>query len=141
MAITPNDYASTAGIPAQWSEDFGVTGEGFIVGDTPAVVTEDLVFATGQTLAARTAVGFDNDGNLVAATATIQAIGFTVVAVTTTTATAAAPVYRAGVFNPDLAVWDATFTTAAQKLAAFHGAPTPTNIILRAPKTATPVLP
>ena len=39
-------------------------------------------------------------------------------------------VFYSGCFNVAALVWDATFTTAALKLAAFHGSPTPTNIIV-----------
>ena len=38
--------------------------------------------------------------------------------------------WYAGHYNVDLLVFDATFNTAAKKLAAFNGAPTPTNIRL-----------
>lgn len=146
MAINPPDLASTAGVPQQWSEDLNVTAEGFIVGDQPAVVTEDLIFAADQTIPARTPVGFNASGQLVpallAAENGVAPIGFTVVAVTTPVgATKGAPVYRAGVFNPALADWPASFDTDAKKLNAFHGAPAPTNIVMRPVKTATPVLP
>lgn len=144
MTITAKDLASLAGIPQQWSEDFAVTAEGFIVGDTPSIVTEDLIFAANQTIPARTPVGFDVSGNLVPAVlGTTAAVGFTVIAVVTpaTGALKGAPIYRAGVFNPALANWPATYDTDAKKLSAFHGAPTPTNIIMRPVKTATPILP
>ena len=38
--------------------------------------------------------------------------------------------WYAGHYNIDLLVFDATFNTDAKKLAAFNGAPTPTNIRL-----------
>jgi hypothetical protein len=40
--------------------------------------------------------------------------------------------WYSGCFNPDALVWDDSFQTAAQKAAAFRGAPTPTNIIIAA---------
>lgn len=46
-------------------------------------------------------------------------------------------VTRWGCFNPDALVWDASFDTAAKKLYAFEGAPSPTSIILRAPTAMT----
>ena len=60
-----------------------------------------------------------------------------VVAVTTdgTTNYKGAPVYRQGVVNPDALVWPASYDTDAKKFAAFDGAPTPTDIIVRRPKT------
>lgn len=44
--------------------------------------------------------------------------------------TTAIPVYRSGHFNVDALVWDASFDTLAKKLAAFEGAPSPTNILV-----------
>lgn len=46
-------------------------------------------------------------------------------------------VTRWGCFNPDALVWDSSYDTAAKKLYAFEGAPTPTSIILRAPQAMT----
>ncbi|UVK46825.1 head decoration protein [Mesorhizobium sp. AR07] len=40
------------------------------------------------------------------------------------------PVWYSGCFNQNALVWDASFTTDAQKQAAFRGAPTPTTIIV-----------
>lgn len=146
-AINPPDLASTAGIPTQWSQDINVTPEGFIVGDTPAVVTEDLVFAASQDIPARTPVGFNASGDLVPALLAeengVAPIGFTVARVVTPASGAkkGAPIYRAGVFDPALANWPASFDTAAKRMNAFHGAPTPTNIILRTKKTATVTTP
>jgi hypothetical protein len=51
--------------------------------------------------------------------------------------TVRAGVYRAGVFNPDLLVWDASFDTAEKKRLAFEGAPAPTNIVIRKPQSFT----
>ncbi|MDR3474331.1 MAG: hypothetical protein P4M09_21990 [Devosia sp.] len=77
------------------------------------------------------------------ATPSSRAIGVLIIAVVTDGSGLykAAPVYRAGVFNPLALVWDASFSTEAEKLGAFRGAPTPTNIVLRRPKTATVSLP
>lgn len=68
----------------------------------------------------------------------VKAVGITLVAITTPASPVeGAPVYRAGCFNPDALNWPASFDTDAKKFAAFDGAPTPTNIIMRRPKTAT----
>ncbi len=68
----------------------------------------------------------------------VKAAGITIVAVTTgVSPTKGAPVYRAGCYNPDRLNWPATFDSLAKKFAAFEGAPTPTNIIMRRIKTAT----
>ena len=48
-----------------------------------------------------------------------------------------APVYRAGCFNPDALTWGASFSTDLEKFSAFRGAPSPTSIIIRRPKTAS----
>lgn len=138
--ITTPDRAKTAGIPSQWKDEVVVTAEGFIVGDEPAVVTEDMTFAASQNIPARTPVGFDGSGNLIPAVlGTTAAVGFTIIDVVTPAGTPlkAAPVYRAGVFNPALANWPASYDTAEKRLEAFRGAPTPTNIIMRPVKTMT----
>jgi len=96
-------------------------------------------------LEAREVVGFDASDNLIPAVlGTTEAIGFVMYATDTTGATAGdveVEVVRGGVFNPDLLVWDATYTDDAEKRAAFRGAPTPTNIIIRKPTTMSPAAP
>lgn len=73
----------------------------------------------------------------------VRAVGITVIPVLTpgSGTKKGAPVYRSGVFNPNMLNWPASFDTDAEKYDAFRGAPTPTNIIMRAPKTATVTLP
>jgi hypothetical protein len=70
---------------------------------------------------------------------TTRAIGITVCDVTTgpSGALKGAPIYRAGVFNPLALIWGASYSSEAEKINAFEGAPSPTNIIMRRPKTAT----
>jgi hypothetical protein len=46
-----------------------------------------------------------------------------------------ASVYRMGVFNPGLLVWDDSFNTDEKKRLAFEGASAPTNIVIRKPRT------
>lgn len=46
-------------------------------------------------------------------------------------------VYRIGVFNPDLCVWDDSFDTDEQKRLAFEGAPSPTQVFIQKPVTMT----
>lgn len=77
------------------------------------------------------------------ATPTSRAIGITVVDVTTGASgnLKSAPIYRAGCFNPDAIAFHASYTSEAEKINAFRGAPTPTNIILRKPKTMSVTLP
>jgi len=87
--------------------------------------------AAGAVIAQFAVVGLDGSGDLAFATfdQTVQAIG--VVAQGFSNAAAgSAPVFYQGAFNIDALVWDATFDTDAKKLAAFQGAPTPTQIVL-----------
>lgn len=70
----------------------------------------------------------------------VKAIGFTVYAADSSGPDAGArrcSVYRGGVFNPDLAVWDDSFITEEQKRLAFEGSPSPTAILIRKPQTMT----
>lgn len=137
MAITLPNNAQTAGIPAQWDDTISAAAGSLITGDSPGILTQDLIVAASQTIAALTPVGFDANDRLVPAEAgVIQAIGITVVAVTTTASTTytGAPVYRGGCFNPDLINWPASYDTEAEKMNAFEGAPSPTNIIMRRPR-------
>jgi len=134
------DRSATAGVPSQWSEDITAVDIPLWTGDTPAPVTQDLIVAASQTLPAYTPVGFNGSGRLIPAESGVtQAIGFTVAAITTDASTnyKGAPVYRAGVVNPDKLNWPASYDTDAEKFAAFNGAPPPTNIIVRRPKTAS----
>jgi len=69
----------------------------------------------------------------------VRPIGILVYAHTTggSDTTVRAAVYRAGVFNPALLVWDASFDSDEKKRLAFEGAPAPTNIIIRKPQAFT----
>lgn len=142
--ITAPDRSATAGVPEQWSQDFGVTKEGLFTGENPRQFVEDIPVALSQTLVAYTAVGLDGSGNIVKAVlGTTAAIGIIMYPVTTG-ASGALPVgriLRGGCVNPDVVVWDATYNTARKKLEAFHGAPSPTQIVVRGLSSLTPVLP
>ncbi|BCM19245.1 hypothetical protein [Mesorhizobium sp. J8] len=61
----------------------------------------------------------------------VQAIGVTTAPVVDTDAAQSVAIYRAGNFNPDALNWDASFNTDAKREAAFRGAPSPTNILIR----------
>lgn len=84
-------------------------------------------------------VGLDANSKLVPATIdtvtpanSIQAVGVMTQAVTGNAfGTTTVPVFLSGCFNPDALVWDASFTDMASKLAAFMGAPSPTQILMR----------
>lgn len=133
----PNS-SQEAGIPYQWEQEINPGLSDLITGHEPALLTMDLVVAGGQTIPALTPVTKDENGNLVAATAGTPAIGITIVdVVTAADETKGAPVYRAGCFNPDALNWDDSYADDAAKFAAFEGAPTPTNIVMRRQKFAT----
>ena len=144
--INPKNGDLTAGVAGQSSDIINASPDPLVTGDTPALYTEALP-AAGMDLAAREVVGFDGGGNIIPAVLDavtpandVQAIGFVMYAIDTTGEAAGAvevEVVRGGVFNPDLLVWEAGFSTDALRRAAFRGAPTPTNIIIRKPTTMT----
>jgi hypothetical protein len=68
----------------------------------------------------------------------VKPIGVLVAAADATgVATMRAKVWRGGVFNPDLLVWHADYTTDELKRLAFEGSPTPTQVVIRKPATMT----
>lgn len=68
----------------------------------------------------------------------VKAAGITIVDLVTPASPATGgKIYRAGCFNPDLLNFGASFDTDAKKFAAFEGAPSPTNIIIRRPRAYT----
>lgn len=141
---TPPDRSQIVGIPAQSEDEFAPAYLALVTGNEPAVMTQDLIVATDQTLEALTVVGFDANGQLVPAVIdddtpanSIAAVGILVHDIDTTGGEKGAAVYRAGCFNPDALVWGASFADDEAKFNAFEGAPTPTNIIVRRPKTMT----
>ena len=140
MAITIPSQAQTAGIPRQNSDTITAADIYLITGNEPALLTVDLIVAASQNIPALTPVGLDGSGRLIpAVSGTTQAIGITIVDVVTDASTdyTGTPVYRAGCFNPDVLAWPASYDTDAKKMGAFNGAATPTNIIMRRPKTYT----
>ncbi|PZR90333.1 MAG: hypothetical protein DI537_19145 [Stutzerimonas stutzeri] len=140
---TPADYAKTAGIPSQSSDTIAVLLEGLITGSFPEVSTEDMTVAASQTIPAYTPVGLNGSGHIVpAVSGTTQAIGIVVHDVTTGASPITGfPVWRAGVFNPAMLAWPASYNTDELKLEAFRGAPSPTQIIMRPVKSGTVTLP
>ena len=132
MPINVPYRAQSAGIPSQWSDTIVPVPEGLIVGETPAVVTEDMTFAASQTIPAFTPVGFDGSGNLIpAVSGTTQAVGLTLIDLASVASIKGAPVLRAGCLSMDMIAWPASYNTDERKLEAFRGAPTPTNIVVR----------
>lgn len=128
------------GIPTQSEDTIGAAAAGLFSGLSPEVVTNDLIVAASQTIPALTPVGYDANKRLVPAVAggatPIAPVGITVHAITTDASTTykGVAVYRAGCFNPDMLNWPASFDTDAEKFAAFEGAPSPTQIVIRRPR-------
>lgn len=139
MPIDPQNGDLTAGIASSYTETINANPDPLVTGDNPAVATTDENIAASQDLDALTVVGFDGSGRIIPAVeGTTAAIGVLAYAISTDVSTDLyAEVYRMGVFNPDLLVWDASYSTDELKRAAFEGAPTPTSIIIRKPTTKT----
>lgn len=133
------DLSQGAGVPGQWSEDLTATDVALITGHEPGVLTRDHLVDASQVIGTLMPVGLANGRLVPAVFGTTQAIGIAVIGITTDASTTykGAPVYRAGCFNPDKLNWPASYDTDAKKFAAFDGAPTPTNIVIRRPKTAS----
>jgi len=114
------------------------TQRDLLLSDTPAFFTEDMTLAASQDIALYEVVGLDGDGNIIPAvldTGTpandVQAIGLAAGAITSGVGeNPTIQVIRGGHFNADMLVWEAGFATDAQKIAAFRGAPTPTQIVI-----------
>ncbi len=138
--INPPYDAHRAGVPSQWTDTINPVAEGLIVGETPAVVTEDMTVAASQTITSvYVPVGFDGSGNLVPAvwdatyaSAGVRAVGVLLRPITTPASPVQGqPVLRQGCLSMDLIAWPASFDTDEKKLEAFRGAPTPTAIVVR----------
>lgn len=131
-------YAQSAGVPDQFTEAIAVNEVTLITGHEPAVLTVDHIVADNLTFPALQVVGFDGTGKIVKAVkGTVAAVGVLVAPLDTGGVGKGVAVYRAGCFNPDALIWDASYVTDADKFTAFNGAPTPTSIVIRRPKTAT----
>ncbi|QXV73599.1 head decoration protein [Rhizobium phage RHph_X2_30] len=141
MATINSPYtAHLAGVPSQWTDTINPVAEGLIVGETPAVVTEDMTVAANQTIAtAYVPVGFDGSNNLVPAvwdatyeSAGVRAVGVLLRPITTPASPVQGqPVLRQACVSMDMIAWPASFDTDEKKLEAFRGAPTPTAIVVR----------
>lgn len=104
-----------------------------LAGHIPEMLTVGGYEADGSAaIAAFTVVGVSG-GVLVPATqdGSVAAIGFTAAPIEASGNTQKVGLIRGGNFNVDALVFDASFTTDAEKLAAFEGAPSPTNIVLQ----------
>lgn len=138
MALTPKKSDLTAGLAGQRSETIDPNADPFVTGDIPALFGVDEPLASDTDLPALSVVGFNGSGELIEAVhGTTQAIGILVYAADETSGDVMAHVYRGGCFNPTLVNWPASYDTDEKKRTAFYGAPSPTAIVLRAPRSAT----
>lgn len=124
LALWESEEFSEAGLISGEDPKFG-TKEHFTLldqnADLPAYTPVGIITASGKvTISDMAAV----DGSAIA-------IGITGYKVPDPGADLKIAVVRSGCFNPDKLNWHASYNTAAKKTAAFRGAPTPTNIVIR----------
>lgn len=132
--VAPQNRAQYAGMPSQWADDVTGSHQHLYAGNTPHVVTQDLPLALNQTVPAYTPMMWNVAGTgLIPATEGTPAIGITLydIVVPATGALPGVPVVTQACLNKDALNWGASYTTDAQKFAAFQGADTPTNIVVR----------
>lgn len=129
----PQNRAQFAGTPSQWSESVTGTHEHLYADYTPLVSIVDLPLALDQTIPAYTPVMRNVAGALVAATQGTPAIGITLRdhVVPATGELPGTGIVIQACLNIDAIAWPASYTTDAQKFAAFQGADTPSNIVLK----------
>lgn len=126
--ITPTNYGDRAGIPRQSSDDIALVLEGLITGNEPAILSQDLIFALNQgTIPARTPVGFDANGDVVAASQGFQA-GSAASGVLTLSGNAVAA--ETVTIGTTVYTWRATVgTTANEVLVGANAAASAANLI------------
>lgn len=129
MATVTPPYADPGRASFEVLDDY--TQNFLLAGNHPELAPAYSYPIAGATVLAQfTVVGLDGSGEIVAANnTTVAAIGVLAHAVDGS-ADGTAPVWYSGAFNMDALVWDAGYATDADKLAAFQGAPTPTQIVV-----------
>lgn len=119
---------------ASFNESGEYTTQEVFCGDLPRPFTESYPVAAETTLEQYSVVGLDGSGDLALATedGTVQAIGVLLYAITTGVGeTDNVPIWRAGCFDRNVLVFDTSYDTDAKKQAAFEGAPSPTQVVLK----------
>lgn len=125
--------AQAPGVPSYELNRVNAAHERLINGHEIQIAGEIHTIAPDQVIEYKQAVTLNEDDLLVPATAGTPAIGICMASVQTDSETPkTVEVLVAGVLNPNAVVWDASYVNLAQKLAAFRGAPAPTNIIVKA---------
>lgn len=144
MPITIPPQEGVVGIPTQWEDTINENAGPLFLSSHPDPLTMDYEVAASQNLAAFTVVGFDGNNRLVPAVvgggSPIKPIGVLAHPVVSPAGTSyiGAKVYRAGHFNINRLVWPASFDTLSERMMAFEGSPTPTQIRVGEPRTYTP---
>ena len=150
MAIDIPNQEAKVGIPSQWSDTINAPLGALFLSSHPSALTFNHRAAAATALSAGTVVGLNASGQVVAAEKGtpangedpavdgVAAIGVLAIDVTATTSAKDVPVYRVGHFNIERLTFDDSFATEADKLAAFEGAPSPTQIRLGKPASYTP---
>lgn len=108
------------------------TQHDLLLSDTPNLFTEDLTLAESQDISLYEVVGLDGLGNIIPAVQGVtDAIGISAGAITSGVGeNPTIQIIRGGHFNGDALVWDASYDTDAKMIAAFRGAPSPTQIVV-----------
>lgn len=139
MPINPQSGFPTAGVAGKYEDTITAAEVAFVAGDYPALMDRVHTAASGQVLEALTVVGLSAGEIVPANNGAVTAIGVLVYPVDTsptgTNAATDVQVYRTGHFNMDELVWDAGYTTDAEKVAAFDGADAPTHIFVTKTET------
>lgn len=123
------------GLPAfEPGIEFGGTEELFSGDSNPVTIEDFPVAANAPAIPAFSVVGVNGAGNLALATfdKTVQAIGYTTHPTAVSASVQRMPIVRGrACLNPAALNWDPSFDTLEKKLAAFRGAPSPTNLLVR----------
>lgn len=126
MAVNLPNLGPSAGFPSQWADTINPVLEGLIVGETPAVVTQDLPMAANLTLTtAFVPVGFDSSNLLVPATAASLVLTFSGTGTADDTVTIGGQVYTlkaAPAAANEIDIGADAATSAANLAAAINGA-------------------
>ena len=131
----PLETFGTNGVPNTSNDTIGAAKADLLAGDVPALHDTDLTVLTGQTIPALTVVGLDGAGKVVPAVkGTVDAIGILSADIDTTAGDKVANVYVGGNFRSERLVWDASYATDADKMAAFRDGPRPGQIEIRVAK-------
>ncbi|RWR13834.1 hypothetical protein [Paenirhodobacter populi] len=101
----------------------------FLNYDIRPAAYEVLPLAAGETIDLQAPVALDENNAVVNAEPGTPSIGLCMTPINGTTTSVS--VLRTGVLNEKAIAWQASYDTAAKRAAAFRGAPSPTNIMVK----------